>query len=144
MRKIKFFFLLSLLLLASCSNELPKENDVIDRKENRSYEEISSLLIIWEDRFLQDKELYFVYIFSKSCNHCESFKDEIIYYALDKTLPIYFCEFFDSISICDDLYDMSNCILGTPSLLEIINQEMKDNIAGVSKIRERLSIFINE
>lgn len=148
MKKIYWFLLLT-LPLTSCSNNniftsISDINNNISIKHN--YSEISEYKIKWKDVFFVAKPEYFVYFYSVSCSHCNEIKNAIIEYALNNQ-NIYFCENSKDVIISEDISntigisDVSKLsILGFPTLVEIKNSKLVDNIAGIDKIKSELNL----
>ncbi len=148
MKKICLFLLLT-LPLTSCSNNniftsISDINNNISIKHN--YSEISEYKIKWKDVFFVAKPEYFVYFYSVSCSHCNEIKNAIIEYALNNQ-NTYFCENSKDVIISEDISntigisDVSKLsILGFPTLVEIKNSKLVDNIAGIDKIKSELNL----
>ncbi len=153
MKSFIYIFLISqITLLSSCvslsithSNEQNEE-----RKEQvieHSYDEISHLKIYWSTIFVQEEDNYYVYLYSVTCSHCNSIKNEMIEYALLEQEKIYFVSSsaehvltqevnkYEQIDSLDDLK-----IKGYPTLLKLENHIVKKNLAGAKEIREELRI----
>ena len=131
MKKL-IIYLTLILSLSSCGF---KTNKIYD------YQDVENLKIQWNEVFNLAKVDYFVYIYSQTCYYCVNIKQEIITFALSDKYPTYFIEYTDDIEIC---YDISKtllkdnideiCILGTPTLLDIQNNCLMNNIVGGQKI----------
>ena len=82
----------------------------------RSYDEIAEYRIFWSDIFKQCNELYYVYLYSLTCSHCRSIKNEMIDYGVKQTLPIYFVESSPEHSI-GEKFDKNSPVFSIESLL---------------------------
>lgn len=135
------------LLTIGCSNSekvISKETESIIFK-NHSYEEVDHLMIEWKNMFLQEKEQYYVYVFSKTCGHCREIKNQVIDYALSEKETIFFIEYNNEILIIDDrdiligVHKIDKCgILGVPSLFEIKEQKVSNYYLGEIEVIEIL------
>lgn len=126
----KIIYLLNLtLILASCSNqEFNEESTYI----NCTYKEVEHLFLGPNEILIQEGD-YLVYIFSYNCIHCNNLKSFIIDFAKSGIYPIYFYHFDENLSICgkdNDSNPFDFCICGTPTLLDIKNHIIENNICG--------------
>lgn len=135
-----FCFFVFLFALLSCSNQQANSAKKLD------YLDFENRTILWGEVFSIDSDLYYVYIFSKTCSYCNEIKDDILDFA-DKNEYFYFLEYVEEVVISnyvDDtigINDINNLkILGTPSLLKIDNGILVDNVSGKSKIMNLLRI----
>ena len=138
--KIKLLPLLAFLLF-SCG---VRDNNSLS-EISYDYSSIDSFLIEWDDLLSKDKELYFVYIFSKRCGHCNAIKNEIISFAIHRD-DFFFIEYQESIPLINDkkaVVGANNMgelgIMGTPSLFEITYSTVTNYFVGVNEILETLS-----
>lgn len=131
---MKLFTLFLTLFLTSCSfgTSHLKEYD---------YDDAIEFKIAANQIFNLAKRGYYVYIYSLTCGHCNLIKQEILTYCLSEKYPTYLVEFQSDMKICSDVsftYGISNYddlyILGTPTLLEILDGKLITNIAGSSSI----------
>lgn len=121
-----------ILLLTSCSFNHGKVYD---------YQDVENLKIQANDILNLAKTKYFVYIYNLNCYYCNLIKQDIISYALSNKYPTYFLEYDETINICyivDEEKKINNlddlCILGTPTLLDVFNNQIVFNISGSEKI----------
>lgn len=137
-KKIVFTFLLSFLLFLFCGcKDSPNLSEEKTPIKEYDYSDVNEYFISWKNAFLQSKSQYFVYIFSKTCLHCLTIKQEILAYKIEKNYPIYFCEF--SNDICTDISRTDEvCILGTPTLIDVINNEVLAIASGTNEIKNML------
>ena len=80
---------------------------------------------------------YFAYIYSENCLHCETIKYEIIEFALLGRYPMYFIPYTNDIPLLTSIDNSINQntldsvgILGTPTLIQIIDGYVKLNVSG--------------
>ena len=140
---MKKLFLLSSLLLASCSLKQAENNDYPEDKH--TYEDVCDLQIAWKEVFNQAEDEYLVYFYSEECGYCKLIKDEVIDYCQKEIYPMYFVDVLhdedkvikkppaivEGISSIDELF-----IFGTPSLMKIKEKVVTNYYAGVQSIRE--------
>lgn len=141
---LKLSFLSILMTLTSCIGKGGISNEI--SITNHDYSEVEKFQISWNEIFDIDLNQYLVYVYSKRCSHCQNIKNQIIDYAL-KEENMYFVEFNDDVTVTIDIKntigvssvsDLS--ILGTPSLIEITNHEVSNNLAGEKAILDFLKI----
>ena len=147
MKKTKYLiYLIPLLTLSGCSTTTEIETPKIEEKVTvvHDYSEIQEYELMWETMFDVDSPLYYVYIYSLTCNHCEELKN----YNIKKALTIktiYFVKGSSKDQIGKD-QNMSKFaenpadiwILGYPTLLQISNHKCSKNLAGISQIKGEL------
>ena len=140
----KLFFLPCLFSLISCKDESLSSG----KKEitEHDYEEIIDREIGWNDLFSIGIPQYFVYFYSPTCSHCKEIKDAIIEYALEDE-RMHFVKFSDEVTVAPYIDNTigATCIddvaiLGTPSLIEIINGAVSNNMAGAKAILNFLNL----
>ena len=137
-------FLLITPLLAGCTQSQSKV-DISDGKEQLDYSDFADIKIDWKNLFLPAKSQYFVYIYSKSCGHCNNIKPVVLDYIYNEKDWFYMIEFSSVIPLISntkntigkqDIKDLG--ILGTPTMLGITNKYLSLNIAGEKDILEFL------
>lgn len=132
----KKFFSISLLvttpLLFSCLGVRNKEN-----KESFDYGDFVNSQLSWEELFSPAKPLYFVYIYSLTCGHCQNIKDEILTWGKEREDIFYLIEYEKGIPITRNTSETIGAyvysdvkILGTPTLLEIMDKRLSLNLGG--------------
>lgn len=145
-----FYFLAVIpVLLGSCS--LTKKeakidvSDVVIPETDHEYFEVEHMFINYSDIFNENKEVYYVYIYSLTCNHCQELKNWIIETALKRD-DIFFLKGSNNDVITTDVSNtigISNTkdlsILGYPTLLKISNKILVQNVAGNSQIKGLLN-----
>lgn len=146
----RFYFLLIFpALVGGCFGEKKQENFNIENIEipeaNHEYFEVDKYNINWSDILKQNKQTYYVYIYSITCSHCQELKNWIIDQALNRE-DIFFVRATSNVPIVTDVsFTIGTeeidkvAILGYPSLLKITENSVAKNIAGNSKIIELLS-----
>ena len=131
-----------LLCTASCTN-----TDVSQTSEKiyHDYDEIEGKTILWNQLFEQEQNHYYSYIYSPRCGHCNEIKQEVIDYGL-KHDDFYFILYSNDIPVDYEIEttigktDINDVfILGTPSLIEIKNSVVINNVAGSNSILMTLS-----
>ena len=140
----KLIFLPCLFSLISCREVVKEDSETITSEHD--YEEIKDREIAWNDIFTIDIPQYFVYFYSPNCSHCKEIKNVIIEYALEDG-NMYFVRFSDEVVVSFDIKNTIGItsidelsILGTPSLIEIIDNVLISNIAGSKAILNYLEI----
>ena len=149
MKTKTFVSAVALISLTSCtpnssSSISIKTPSVINTSVNHDYIEIKDYRTSWYEFFDIDLDEYFVYFFSRTCSHCESFKNTIIEIALSRR-NIYFVEDSDEVKFTDDISKTIGLtsiedfvILGFPTLVEISNHKITKNVAGTKNINSLL------
>ena len=111
-----------------------------------NYNDVKDKMIFWSNIFGINSDAYYVYIFSKSCNHCANLKPFILEEAVERG-DIYFVEANEEIVFVKDVSTTIGLtsieglgIIGYPTLLKIESKVLTKNLAGESLIRSELSI----
>ena len=144
----KFLILLFLPLLVGCNFYRPiKENFYVPPIEvtTHNYYEVQDHTILWTKIFQVGLPNYYVYCYSPTCSHCSDLKDWIIEKALERQ-DIYFVKASEYDVIVKDTSSTIGAtnvsqlaILGYPSLIQITNQIVVQNVAGKTKIQNLLN-----
>ena len=145
MRQIKLTLLLTPLLIGCSTNQIPSPER---SKDTFDYSDFKDINLDWENLFSPAKSLYFVYIFSVSCGHCERIK-QMVLEEIDEYRDIfYITEFKSQIPITTNAKETLGkeetkeiSILGTPTLLGVTNKYLSLNIAGEKEILEYLALL---
>ena len=140
----KLIFLPCLFALVSCQHE---ETSIDSSEEiKHDYDEVIDREILWKEMFMVEKAQYFIYFYSPTCSHCKEIKNEIIDYALSID-NFYFIKYSDDVIIAPEIKSTIGAtspdevaILGTPSLIEIIDGVLTNNMAGSKTILDFLEI----
>ena len=129
--------LLAIPFLFSCASTSKQEKDPII--PHHSYEEVSDKMISWLDVFNKGED-YCVYFFSRTCQYCDSIRDEVIEISLTHKTPVYFCN--DNAIVTDKYLDVKTTIgmgdinefriKGFPSIIKINNQLVNEHCPGKS------------
>ena len=134
----KLVFLPCLFTLLSCQHE--DESFSISETTEHEYDEVMDKEITWNEMFSIEQSQYLIYFYSTTCSHCKEIKNQIIEYALSND-NFFFIKYSDDVIIAPEVKSTigatSPCdvaILGTPSLVEIENGVLINNLAGVKEI----------
>ena len=131
-----------LLCTVSCSKT---ETSFSSEQIYHDYDEIQEKTIMWNELLNQKQRHYYSYIYSPRCGHCNEIKQEVIDYGLEHN-DFYFILYTNDIPVDyeiettigkSDINDVF--ILGTPSLIEIENSVVINNLAGSKSILMTLS-----
>lgn len=144
-----FYFLLAFpLLLGGCTFTKKEEkidvSDIVIPEADHEYFEVENYFINWNSILTQNKDSYYVYLYSTTCNHCQELKNWIIETALSRG-DIYFLKGTNKDVIKNDVSDTIGAtdvsqlaIMGYPTLLKITSKTLVKNVAGNSKIMDLL------
>lgn len=148
---LKTSLLLVTLFFCGCTNSEPSIIKTTTPSSSSStstlnYKDVKDKMIFWSNIFGIDSDNYYVYIFSKSCNHCANLKPFILQKAVERD-DIYFVEaneeivFIKDVSTTIGLSSVDGLgIIGYPTLLKIEKKVLTKNLAGETSIRSELSI----
>lgn len=143
---MKSYYLIALTLLAACSNtsSTKPNSDEPPPVGEHDYVEVEDRIIPWDDLFNKESNRYYCYVFSKTCSHCNEIKNNVIDYAL-KNDNFFFVEYGKHIPLTDDITPTIGAtsidnvtIMGTPTLLGLINHTLIENIAGSKKVLDKI------
>lgn len=145
MGKKIWFLIFQTFLIPGCQNEVL----TFSVNSNKSPESlIEKSISSWNELFAHTDEAYLNYIYSDTCLHCLSIKDEMEEFANNSVIPIYFILFNDEIPIGNDLEKtigvttIDQCFIkGTPTLILIENGAVSFNIAGATNILETIDLY---
>ena len=134
--RLLFVSLTSLAIVASCSpiRETTNNKNVIEQEEIIKNQSIS-----WFDALNQKENNYIIFVYSETCGYCHDMMDEIIDFAKSEILVTYFIngQIYKvpiSNEIKENIADINQLsILGTPTIIEIDNKIVVNNIAGIDK-----------
>ena len=134
--RLLFVSLTSLAIVVSCSpsRETTNNKNVIEQEEIIKNQSIS-----WFDALNQKENNYIVFVYSETCGYCHDMMDEIIDFAKSEILVTYFInsQIYKvpiSNEIKENIADINQLsILGTPTILEIDNKIVVNNISGIDK-----------
>ena len=141
---MKRILLTSVMCLLLCSCQKNKNNGL--RTYDYTDEDIVKYVIDWDNVFKQEERDYYVYIYSKTCGYCKEIKQKILAKVIEENPKIYLVEYSEKISIITDpeyIIGKQNIeeigIVGTPTLIEIYNYVLVDNVVGSKAIIETLT-----
>ena len=134
--RLLFVSLTSLAIVVSCSpsRETTNNKNVIEQEEIIKNQSIS-----WLDALNQKENNYIIFVYSETCGYCHDMMDEIIDFAKSEILVTYFInsQIYKvpiSNEIKENIADINQLsILGTPTIIEIDNKIVVNNIAGIDK-----------
>ena len=134
--RLLFVSLTSLAIVVSCSpsRETTNNKNVIEQEEI-----IKNKSISWLDALNQKENNYIIFVYSETCGYCHDMMDEILDFAKSEILVTYFInsQIYKvpiSNEIKENIADINQLsILGTPTILEIDNKIVVNNIAGIDK-----------
>lgn len=143
---LKYLSLLPLLLITACSGETASSSS--EYKEH-SYDEVSSLMITYDQAFSISENDHFLYFYMESCHSCQELKNEVVDFALNKYAEIYFIvanpnipyrHSYSEINETLGSSDVEDVFVGvTPQLVYIQDGKISKNIIKNIYIEEELS-----
>ncbi len=141
MRKIILFATLILIAFPSCQKSKQRNSEY-------DYVDFDHLQIQWKDLFTQEESFYYVYFYSEQCYYCESFKSDFFDYISTSKNIFFLLSYQPEIPIKKDI-DMTigaesldkMWFGGTPSLIYLENNVVKDNVLGVQNISSYLKLI---
>lgn len=143
--RTKLLFLLLTPLLISCQ-EKQQTTPVEEEKTILNYSDFQDLHLEWKNLFSPAKSLYFVYIYSISCGHCNQIKNDVLAFINKEKESFYLMEYSKEIPTSSNVAETIGkekveeiSILGTPTLLSISNGSLTLNIAGEKEILDYLN-----
>ena len=134
-------------LFASCS---PAKSGQMSKNAFSEYNITLDQKIIWSDCLSQKEDHYLIFFYSETCTHCHEIMGDVLSFAEENIIKMYFLDIKTSdtkiptsnnidltigVNTVDDLF-----IAGTPSIIEVENWIVKDNIAGT----DNCLTFLNE
>ena len=144
----KLLFLPLLISLTGCQSSTlsaVESESFLSLLSEHNYDEIETKNILWDDLFDQTSDDYYVYVYSKTCSHCNNIKDTVIETALNYE-NFFFVNFNQDIPILESIDTTIGAkevddvgILGTPTLLEIYFQTLILNVAGEDQVVKKLA-----
>ena len=143
--RTKLLFLLLTPLLISCQKE-QQITPIEEEKTILDYSDFLDLHLEWKNLFFPAKSLYFVYIYSISCGHCNQIKDDVLTFINKEKESFYLMEYSKEIPTSNNVAETIGkekveeiSILGTPTLLNISNGSLALNVAGEKEILDYLN-----
>ena len=125
---------LSIGLLASCSHS---ENSSESFKAYKDFEVVANNSITWLEILNQEEKNYIIFFYSETCAYCHEMQQEVIDFAITCPLKTYFLNTSENtVPIKEDkVINVKNyeeaSITGTPTILEVNDATITDNIAGI-------------
>lgn len=125
---------LSIGLLASCSQS---ENTSESFKAYKDFEVVVNNSITWPEILKQEEENYIIFLYSETCAYCHEMQQEVVDFAITCPLKTYFLNTSENtVPIKEDkVINVKNyeeaSITGTPTILEVNDATITDNIAGI-------------
>ena len=143
--RTKLLFLLLTPLLVGCQEGV-EDTPVEVEEVPLDYSDFQDLHLEWKNLFFPAKSLYFVYIYSFSCGHCNAIKGDVLSYINVNKESFYLMEYSKEIPTSNNVADTIGkekveeiSILGTPTLLSVSNGTLILNIAGEKEITDYLN-----
>ena len=139
---MKRLFLMSLVLLCSCSSKTIQPVNELDYSIIREED-----FVKWNDIFEMEESSYKVYFYSEHCGYCKQIKQDILSYYLINMERLYFCNSDENevvmkandealIGVCsiEDFF-----IPGTPYLVGFNNNVVSEIYKGSKQIKEYIA-----
>ena len=151
---LQIIHILPIFTLCSCddsysthmSNPISSSSPSSVSEISHSYDEVSYRKIYWSNIFTRPEDNYYVYLYSLTCSHCASIKNQMIEYTLSNVSTIYFIESSPEINIdskidCVNVESLNDLtIKGFPTLLVLDNHVVTKNLAGTKLILDELGV----
>ena len=145
MGKKIWFLLLNLILNTSCQSQTNATNMSFSNEDRKICDIVISY---WNQLFAHPEQEYLNYIYSDTCYHCLSIKEEIEEFACSCSVAFYFIPFEEDIPIGIDIEatigatSVEECFIkGTPTLILIENWMVSFNIAGTENILQTIILY---
>ena len=151
MRRKFLLFILPSLFLNGCVNKEGQQNLSSNTQEKTEtiglisydYEELEEKLIQWDDIEGIDLNHFYVYFFSRTCNHCQRIKNLVIPNLLKRKI-FFACEASGEHVLCGDqrygpLSQINFCILGYPTIVEFKNWAVVKYANGENEVLSLLN-----
>ena len=134
--RLLFASLATLAIVMSCS---PTRDITNNKSANEQQEYLKLHEISWLETLNQKENHYIIFVYSITCGYCHEMMDEIIDFAKCDILETYFINTENSEvpinaetkEYITEIEELS--IIGTPTILEIENKIVINNIAGIDK-----------
>jgi len=136
---MKWKLLFVVFTLFSCSSNKTSKEEI----KYHSYSEVAEKNIDWNESLSKNNH-YYVYCYSLTCKYCEEIRNEVIHIALKNVKTIYFC--YQNVNKQDldpsqtiGTKDISHLFIrGFPSLVEVSEKTVINNIVGKTKVINEL------
>ena len=124
-------------MFASCSTAVSEQ---MSKNAFSEYGIVQNNQIIWSEIFKQEEDRYLVFFYSETCNHCHQIMGDVIAFSQAEVVKTYYLntkeqdikisinpatELTIGMDTPDELF-----IAGTPTIMEIKNHCVKNNIPG--------------
>ena len=126
--------ILSICVLSACSQS---ENSSESFKAYKDFEAVVNNSITWPEILNQQEKSYIIFFYSETCAYCHEMQQEVIDFAITCPLKTYFLNTSENtVPIKEDkVINVKNyeevSITGTPTILEVNDATITDNIAGI-------------
>lgn len=145
MGKYCLFLILPILSLSGCVKTKKDQTSFAKQTSSKTsvfinyeYEDLGNRLVLWDDIPHLGHEHYFVYLFSRTCGHCQRIKNLMIPMIIEREF-CYACETSNEHRICADpetgsFLEIDFCILGYPTMIEVKSGELIDFASGENEV----------
>ena len=126
--------ILSICILSACSQS---ENSSESFKAYKDFEVVANNSITWPEILNQEEKSYIIFFYSETCAYCHEMQQEVIDFAITCPLKTYFLNTSENtVPIKEEkVINVKNyeeaSITGSPSILEVKEATITDNIAGI-------------
>ena len=126
--------ILSICVLSACSQS---ENSSESFKAYKDFEVVVNNSITWPEILNQEEKSYIIFFYSETCAYCHEMQQEVIDFAITCRLKTYFLNTSENtVPIKEDkVINVKNyeeaSITGTPTILEVKEATITNNIAGI-------------
>ena len=126
--------ILSICVLSACSQS---ENYSESFKAYKDFEVVVNNSITWPEILNQEEKSYIIFFYSETCAYCHEMQQEVIDFAITCPLKTYFLNTSENtVPIKEDkVINVKNyeeaSITGTPTILEVKEATITNNIAGI-------------
>jgi thioredoxin-related protein len=126
--------ILSICVSSACSQS---DNSSESFKAYKGFEVVANNSITWPEILNQEEKSYIIFFYSETCAYCHEMQQEVIDFAITCPLKTYFLNTSDNtVPIKEDkVINVKNyeeaSITGTPTILEVKEATITDNIAGI-------------
>ena len=145
--KVRILPLLITAMFTSCS---PARSEQMSKNAFSEFKEYTHNEIFWPDCLKQFDSHYLVFFYSPTCSHCEEIMEDVQAFSSSNIVNLYYLNIKDQdekIPISNDIKmtigvsDIVDLfIAGTPTILEVIDGQVNDNVAG----KEACLTLLNE
>ena len=133
-------------MFASCS---PAASEQMSKNAFSTYEIVQNNQIIWSEIFKQKQDHYLIFFYSETCGHCHQIMGDMIAFSEAEIVDTYYLntqnqdikipinpatELTIGMNTVDELF-----IAGTPTIVEIKNHIVSNNIPG----KDQCLTFLN-